>query len=60
MGRFYQNNHRPDSALYYYRKACRRMNIRNIDLIVPVIKNMSECFAAITAGGQCLCLFEQV
>jgi hypothetical protein len=23
------------------------MNIRNIDLIVPVIKNMSECFAAI-------------
>ncbi len=47
MGRFYQNNHRPDSALYYYRKACRRVNIRNIDLIVPVIKNMSECFAAI-------------
>ena len=29
------------------RKACRRVNIRNIDLIVPVIKNMSECFAAI-------------
>ena len=47
MGRFYQNNHRQDSALYYYRKACRRVNIRNIDLIVPVIKNMSECFAAI-------------
>ena len=47
MGRFYQNNYRPDSALYYYRKACRRVNIRNIDLIVPVIKNMSECFAAI-------------
>lgn len=45
MGNFYQNDHQPDSALYYYRKAYSNINSRHTDFLIPLLKSLSECFA---------------
>lgn len=47
MGRYYQYKNLPDSALMFYRKACQRLNNRYIDLLLPILKNMSECFSGL-------------
>ena len=47
MGNYYRTVNMPDSALYYYRKACRRADERYIDILVPVQKYMAESFFAI-------------
>lgn len=44
LGSYYQETGQTDSALFYYRKTCRGIHDRHIDLLVPVYKQMSDCF----------------
>ena len=45
VGLYYQNKNQIDSALFFYKKAYDLVNERNADLLVPILKNMSECYA---------------
>lgn len=47
LGRYYQDARNPARALSYYRMAVRQMDKRNIDLVVPAMKSMSDCFASL-------------
>lgn len=47
MGDFFRCDNRPDSALHYYKNAYQRVDNRHIDLLIPLLKNMSICFSAL-------------
>lgn len=47
MGDFFRSRNRPDSALYFYKNASQRIDNRHIDLLIPLLKNMSICFSAL-------------